>query len=103
VLLSNCSSASTENPEQLAAGGRPSSAATIATSEQAAPSAIPIKPTMVEAAAEQRTFEQVPPEALSVEHAATEEKQVPEPRQEAPEQSAATPSTQEGVLPDATA
>jgi hypothetical protein len=82
-----------EVSEQLAAGARPSSAAMIATSEQAAPSADPIEPMTVEIAAEQRTSEQVP----------LEERRVPEPEQEAPEQSAATPSTQEGVLPDAVA
>jgi hypothetical protein len=48
---------------------------------------------MVETAAEQRTSEHVPPE----------ERRVLEPRQEAPEQSAAMPSTQEGVLPNAAA
>jgi hypothetical protein len=77
VLLSNHSSASTEIPEQLAVGGRPSSAATVATSEQAAPSADPIEPTMIETAVEQRTSEQVPPEAPIVDHAATEERRVP--------------------------
>jgi hypothetical protein len=101
MLLSNCSSASTEIPEELAAGGRPSSAAVRATSEQAVPSADPIEPMTMEIATEQRTPKQVPPEAPGVEHVATEEKRVPEPRQEAPEQSTATPSTQEGVLPDA--
>jgi hypothetical protein len=84
MLLSNCSLALTEIPEQLAAGGRPSSAAMMATSEQ-------------------RTSEQVPPEAPVVEHAAMEERRVPEPRQETPEQSTANPSTQEGVIPDAVA
>jgi hypothetical protein len=103
VLLSNCSSASTEIPEQLTASGRPSSATTIATSEQAAPSADLIEPMMVETATEQRTSEQVPPEAPVVEHAATEERRVPEPRQETPEQFAANPSTQEGVIPDVVA
>jgi hypothetical protein len=43
---------STEIPEQLVASGRPSSAATRATSEQAAPSANLIEPMMVEIAAE---------------------------------------------------
>jgi hypothetical protein len=38
-----------------------------------------------------------------MDHAATEERRVPEPRHEAPEQVAATLSTQEGVLPDAAA
>jgi hypothetical protein len=33
-----------------------------------------------------------------MDHVAMEERRVLEPRQEAPEQSAATPSTQEGVL-----
>jgi hypothetical protein len=103
VLLSNCSSASTEVPEELAAGGKPSSADARATSEHVVPSVNPKELTMVEAAAEQRASEQVPPEAPSVEHAAPEERRVPEPRQEAPEQSTATPSTQEGGLPDITA
>jgi hypothetical protein len=58
---------------------------------------------MVETATEQRASKQVPPEAPGVEHATLEERRVPEPRQEAPEQSVATPSTQEGVLPDAAA
>jgi hypothetical protein len=57
----------------------------------------------VETTAEQRTSEQVPPKAPGVEHVAMEERQVPEPRQETPEQLAATLSTQEGVLPDAAA
>jgi hypothetical protein len=94
---------STEIPEELTAGGRPSSAASMATSEQAAPRPVPIEPMMVETTAEQRTSEQVPPEAPGVEHAVTEERRVLEPRQEAPEQSTATPSTREGVLPDAVA
>jgi hypothetical protein len=92
-----------EIPEELTASGRPSSATARVTSEQAAPSTIPIEPTMVETTAEQRTSEQVPPEAPGVEHTATEERRVLEPRQEAPEQSIATPSTWEGVLPDAAA
>jgi hypothetical protein len=57
----------------------------------------------VETAAEKGSAEQVPLEAPAVGQAATEERRVPEPRQEAPEQSVATPSTQEGVLPDAVA
>jgi hypothetical protein len=65
----------------------------IATSEQAVPSADPIEPTTVEIAAEQRTSEQVPPKAPGVEHATIEERRVPEPRQEASEQSGATLST----------
>jgi hypothetical protein len=74
VFLSNCSSASTEVPEELATGGKPSSAGARATSEQAVPSADPKEPTMVETAAEERASEQVPPEAPSVEHAAPEER-----------------------------
>jgi hypothetical protein len=58
---------------------------------------------MVETATEQRTFKQVPPKAPVVEHAATEERRVLEPRQETLEQSAANLSTQEGVIPDAAA
>jgi hypothetical protein len=85
VHLSNCSSASTEIPEELAAGGKPATAGARATSEQATPSTDPKDPTTVETAAEQRASEQVPPEAPSVEHAAPEERQVLEPRQEAPE------------------
>jgi hypothetical protein len=73
-----------EIPEQLTTGGRPSSTATIATSEQ-------------------RTSEQVPLEAPVVEHAAMEERRVLEPGQETPEQFVANPSTQEGVVPDAAA
>jgi hypothetical protein len=46
---------------------------------------------MVETTAEQRASEQVPPEAPSMEHAAPKERRDPEPRQEAPEQSTATP------------
>jgi hypothetical protein len=38
-----------------------------------------------------------------MEHAAMEEMRVPKPGQETPEQSTANPSTQEGVIPDATA
>jgi hypothetical protein len=38
-----------------------------------------------------------------MDQAETKERRVPEPGHEAPEQSAATPSTQEGVLPDAAA
>jgi hypothetical protein len=75
----------------------------ITTSEQAVPGPVPIQLTTVETAAEQRTSEQVPLEAPVVDHTATEERRVPEPEQESPEQSAATPSTQEGVLPDAVA
>jgi hypothetical protein len=93
MLLSNCSSTSTEIPEELATGGRPSSAAARATSEQAAPSADPKEPIMVETATEQRASKQVPPKALGVEHAAMKDRQVPKPRQETPEQSAATLST----------
>jgi hypothetical protein len=52
MMLSNCSSASTEIPEELAAGGRPSSAASMATSEQAALGPILIQPTIVEATIE---------------------------------------------------
>jgi hypothetical protein len=92
-----------EIPEELTADGRPSSAAVRATSKQAAPSADPKEPTRVEIAAEQRASEQLSPKAPGVERAATEKRQVPEPRQETPEQSVATPSTQEGVLPDTTA
>jgi hypothetical protein len=103
VLLSNCSSASTEIPEELSARGKPSSAVVRATSEQAAPSANLKEPAMVETNAKQMTSEQVPPRAPGVEHAATEERKVLEPRQETLEQSAATPSTPEGVLPDAVA
>jgi hypothetical protein len=51
----------------------------IATNEQAAPSADPIEPTTVETGAEQRTSEQVPPEAPGMEHAAIEERRFPEP------------------------
>jgi hypothetical protein len=58
---------------------------------------------MVETAAEQRASEQVLPEAPSLEYASPEERRDPEPRQETPEQSIATPSTQEGGLPNATA
>jgi hypothetical protein len=101
VLLLNCSSASTEVPDEIAAGRKPSSAGVKTTSKQVA-SAIPKEPTTVEAAVEQRTSEQVPTKALSVEHVALEERQVPKPRQEAPEQSVATPRTQEGGLLDAT-
>jgi hypothetical protein len=57
----------------------------------------------VETVTEQRASKQVPPEASGVEHSTLEERRVPKPRQEAPEQSVATPSTQEGVLPDAVA
>jgi hypothetical protein len=103
VHLSNYSSALTEVPEELAAGGKPATAGTRATNEQAAPSADPKEPTTMEMAAEQRASKQVPPEAPSVEHVAPEERRDLEPRQEAPEQSIATPSTQEGGLPDATA
>jgi hypothetical protein len=63
-----------EIPEELAAGGKPSSAAMRATNKQAAPSTDLIEPTMVETIAEQRSSEQVPPEALGVEHAAIEER-----------------------------
>jgi hypothetical protein len=102
VPLSNCSSASTEVPEELAAGGKPATAGVRTTSEQVVSSTDPKEPTMVETAAVQRASEQVPPEAPSVEHVAPEERRVPEPRPEAPEQSTATPSTQEGGLPDTT-
>jgi hypothetical protein len=68
MLLSNCSSASTEIPEQLAAGGRPSLVATRAIIGQAAPSTDLIEPTTVETAIEQRTSELVPLEAPGVEH-----------------------------------
>jgi hypothetical protein len=70
----NYSSASTEVPEELVAGGKPSSAGARTTSEQAAPSADAKEPTTVEAATEQRASEQVPTEAPNVEHAATEER-----------------------------
>jgi hypothetical protein len=74
MMLSNCSSASTEIPEELAAGGRPSSAASMATSEQAALGPILIQPTIVEVAVEQRSSKQVPPEAPVVHQVATEER-----------------------------
>jgi hypothetical protein len=92
-----------EVPEELAAGGKPASASARATSEQAVPSADPKEPTTAETTIEQRASEQVPPEAPSVEHAAPEERRVPEPRQEELEQSIATPSTQEGGLSNAVA
>jgi hypothetical protein len=76
---------SMEIPEELTTGGRPSSAAARTSSEQVAPSADPIEPTTVETVAEQRASKQVPHEAPGVEHAATEVRRVPEPRQEAPE------------------
>jgi hypothetical protein len=74
VLLLNYSSASTEVPEELAAGGKPSSAGARTTSEQAMPSVDPKEPTTVEAATEQRASEQVPTEAPSMEHTAPEER-----------------------------
>jgi hypothetical protein len=82
-----------EVPEELTAGGNPSSANARSTSEQVAPSANPKEPTMVEATAEPRASEQVSPEASSVEPASPEERHVLEPGQGAPEQSGATPST----------
>jgi hypothetical protein len=92
-----------EVPEELVAGGNPSSTSARSTNKQVVPSVGPKEPTMVEAAAELRAFEQVPPETPSVEHATPEERQVSEPGQGAPEQSGATPSTQEGDLSDAAA
>jgi hypothetical protein len=92
-----------EIPKELTAGGRPSSAASMATYEQTAPGPVPIQPIMVEIATDQRSSEQVPPEAPAVDQVGTEERRVPKPGHEAPEQFAATPSTQEGVLPDAAA
>jgi hypothetical protein len=68
------------------------------TSEQVVAGPIPIQLTTLETAVEQRTSEQVPPEASVMDHVATEERRVPEPRQEAPEQAVATLSTQEGVV-----
>jgi hypothetical protein len=62
-------------------------------SKQAAPSADPKEPTIVETSTEQRAAEQVPPEAPSVKHVAPKERQDPKPGQGAPEQSGATPST----------
>jgi hypothetical protein len=56
-----------------------------ATSKQAAPSADPKEPSIVEMAVEQRASEQVPPEAPSVEHTPPQERRDPEPRQETPE------------------
>jgi histidinol-phosphate/aromatic aminotransferase/cobyric acid decarboxylase-like protein len=103
MLLLNCSSTSTEVPEELAASGKPATDGARVTSEQVVPSADPKEPTIVEMSTEQRASEQVPPEAPSVEQAAPEERRYPEPRQEALEQSIATPSTQEGGLPDAVA
>jgi hypothetical protein len=41
-----------EIPEELATGGRPSSASSMATSEQAVPGPVLIQPTMVEIATE---------------------------------------------------
>jgi hypothetical protein len=92
-----------EVPEELAAGGKPSSAGTSATSEQAAPSAGQKEPTTMEAVTEPRASKQVAPEVPNIDHAAPEESQVLESGQEALEQSGATPSTQEGGLPDAVA
>jgi hypothetical protein len=48
---------------------------------------------MVETAAKQGSFEQVPPKAPVVDQVAIEKRRAPEPRQEAPEQSVATLST----------
>jgi hypothetical protein len=93
VVLSNCSSTSTEVPEELAAGGKPATAGARETSEQVAPSASQKEPTTVEVAAEPRAFEKVAPKAPNVEHATSEESQILEPGQGAPEQSRATPST----------
>jgi hypothetical protein len=61
--------------EQLATG--------ITTSEQATAGPIPIKPTSMETTADHRSAEQVPSEAPVVDQMATEERQVPEPGQEA--------------------
>jgi hypothetical protein len=74
VLLSIYTTASTKVPEELAAGGNPSSASVRSTSEQAVPSADPKELTMVEAATEPRASKQVPPEAPSVKHAALKER-----------------------------
>jgi hypothetical protein len=49
------------------------------------PSADPKEPTTVETSTEQWASEQVPPDAPSVEQAASEERRDPKPRQEAPE------------------
>jgi hypothetical protein len=103
VVLLNCSSASTEVPEELAAGGKPATAGERVTTEQVVPSLGQKEPTTVEAATEPRASKQVVPEAPNVEHVAPEESQVPEPGQGAPVQSGATPSTQEGGLPDTAA
>jgi hypothetical protein len=83
----------TEVPEELAAGGKPSSAGARVTIEQAAPSTDPKELTTMETAAEQRASEHVPPEAPSVEHAAPDKRRVPELRQETPKQAAGTLST----------
>jgi hypothetical protein len=85
MLLLNCSSASTKVPEELTAGGKPATDGARATSEQVVPSADPKEPTTVETSTEQWASEQVPPDAPSVEQAASEERRDPKPRQEAPE------------------
>jgi hypothetical protein len=103
VVVSNCSSASTKVLEELTAGGKLATAGKRATTEQVVPSPYQKEPTIVEATAEPRASEQVAPEAPNIEYAALEEGQVPELPQGVPEQSGATPSTQEGGLPDAMA
>jgi hypothetical protein len=50
MVLSNCSSASTEVPEELAVGGKLATAGERATTEQVAPSPSQKEPTMVEIA-----------------------------------------------------
>jgi hypothetical protein len=70
-----------EVPEELAAGGNPSSAGGRATSKQSVLSVDPKEPTTVETSAKQRASEQVLPEAPSIKHAAPEESQVLEPGQ----------------------
>jgi hypothetical protein len=85
MVVSNCSSALTEVPEELTAGGKPVTAGERATTEQVVPSPDQKEPTMVEAATEPRASEQGALEAPNVEHAASEEGQVPEPGQGAPE------------------
>jgi hypothetical protein len=103
VVVSNCSSASTEVLEELTAGGKPTTAGERATTEQVAPSPGQKEPTTVEATTEPRGSEQVAPEAPNIENTTPEEGQVLEPGQGALEQSGATLSTQKGGLPDTVA
>jgi hypothetical protein len=93
VVLSNYSSALTEVLEELTASGKLATASERATTEQVVPSPGQKEP----------TSEQVAPEVPNIEHATPKENQILEPGQGALEQSGATPSTQEGGLPDVAA